>query len=249
MGGPPRPDRASGRYCAGPGRQRVHHGRAGGALRAPRAGRNLRRRTERVRGRHRRCQACGLGHAEVAFATGPASRPYGDFLTALGLTPGARPPGVSVALVVSWAAGVDADLIRAGAACTDAAATGQMAVTLEVVGPRLRGSGFAGGSWRTRCPGPLFSAAAPVLSTSLPTAAPETGAVHGRAAAPGPVRGRRVRHHAGGSPVAGAPPRRRHHAAGGHAAGGLTKDPRSDFPCTQGRRWRARRVRIPSLWA
>jgi hypothetical protein len=87
------------------------------------------------------------------------------------LRPGTRAPGIDVSLLVSWTAGVSAHLSQAGAACIDAAATGRMAVGLQAVGRRLRGSVLAVGSWRTRCPGPEFAAGAPLLSASVPMVA------------------------------------------------------------------------------
>jgi hypothetical protein len=105
-------------------------------------------------------------NAEI-IAMGPASRPYDEFLTALGLSPGPRPSGISVSGFVSWTAAVRADLSQGGAACTVAVSTAEIGLVLDTAGSRLRGSAVAGGSWRTRCPGPMFTDGTPLLSTSV----------------------------------------------------------------------------------
>jgi hypothetical protein len=102
--------------------------------------------------------------AEV-IATGPASRPYRDFLTALGVSRTGRAHGISVALLVYFTGGVRADISQTGATCTDSASTAAVGVFLEPGSTGLFG-GFAG-SWRTRCAGPLVGSGAAGLSVSL----------------------------------------------------------------------------------
>jgi len=105
--------------------------------------------------------------AEV-LAMGPASRPYGDFLAALGLNPSGRSRGITVLLTVSLDGYVSAGLNQSGGSCTDTAPTGELALLLGGVGHRLIGRAVSAGSWRTRCPGPMFSNGSPLLSASLP---------------------------------------------------------------------------------
>jgi len=101
------------------------------------------------------------------IASGPASRPYGDFLAALGLSRSGRARGIGVFGSVAWVGGVRASTSQAGSICTDTAATGEVGVPFGV------GSGSGGftGSWRTRCPGPSLGNAQPLLAGSLDRAA------------------------------------------------------------------------------
>jgi hypothetical protein len=108
-----------------------------------------------------------------AIAMGPASHPYGEFLTALGLRPGPRPSGISVLVSVSWGADVTSTVQQAGVTCTDTAPGGGIAVALAepAHGGTLVGSSASAGSWRTRCPGPSLANAATLLSASVPAGA------------------------------------------------------------------------------
>jgi hypothetical protein len=108
-----------------------------------------------------------------AIATGPASHPYGEFLTALGLRPGPRPSGISVLMFVSWGADVTSAVQQAGVTCTDTAPGGGIAMALAepAHGGTLVGSSASAGSWRTRCPGPSLANAATLLSASAPAGA------------------------------------------------------------------------------
>jgi hypothetical protein len=108
--------------------------------------------------------------AEV-LAMGPASRPYGDFLAALGLNPAGSPQGIAVSLAVSLAGDVSTGLSQSGGSCTDTAPTGGLALLLGGVGHRLAGQAVFGGSWRTRCPGPMFDNGSTPLSGSFPRSA------------------------------------------------------------------------------
>jgi hypothetical protein len=101
-------------------------------------------------------------------ATGPARRPYRDFLAALGLSRSGDPHGIQVFGSVSWIGDVRASMTQAGSACSDTAATGGVGVPFTL-GPGP-GGGFVG-TWRTRCPGPLFENTGSLLSSSPDRAA------------------------------------------------------------------------------
>lgn len=98
------------------------------------------------------------------IATGPARRPYADFLAALGLSRTGRARGIGVFGSVNWVEDVRANVTQAGSVCTDTAANGQVAVPLGLGGGDL--GGFTG-SWRTRCPGPSLSNAQPLRGAPL----------------------------------------------------------------------------------
>jgi hypothetical protein len=111
------------------------------------------------------------GVSAQVIATGPASRPYRDFLTALGLSRSGRAHGIGVALTAVWSGPVRADISQSGEVCTDTAPAAAVAVGL---GPGSTGSyGAFTGSWRTRCPGPLLGDGMGGLSVSLPKSALE----------------------------------------------------------------------------
>lgn len=103
-------------------------------------------------------------------AMGPATRPYRDFLAALGLGRTGNPRGITVAGTVDWGGGGTAaeDLTQSGS-CTDNAPLGPGGVLLEVHGPTVSAelSVFAGS--RTRCPGPILDTEA-LASGRLPRA-------------------------------------------------------------------------------
>jgi hypothetical protein len=99
------------------------------------------------------------------IATGPASQPYGDFLTALGLMRGAASHGIAVAGSIAWAkaGSVNTDLTQP-TTCSDQAPLGQLFVSLI---PNGASGGFFGSTpWRTRCPGPMVPRQAQLLSAS-----------------------------------------------------------------------------------
>ena len=103
-------------------------------------------------------------------ATGPATRPYRDFLAALGLSAG-NPRGISVEVGGSWTMGpVMSDLNQFGT-CTDSGPGGPM--VLDLAGSHREFKGFVDAtSWRTRCPGPtLDDPANPQLAAVLPRSA------------------------------------------------------------------------------
>ncbi|MBV9801626.1 MAG: hypothetical protein JO130_00485, partial [Solirubrobacterales bacterium] len=99
------------------------------------------------------------------IATGPASRPYRDFLTALGISRNGRGHGIAVALLASWTGAVQANISQSGETCTDSASTAGVEVGLQP-GSTGRFGGFTG-SWRTRCAGPLLDDGVVGLSASL----------------------------------------------------------------------------------
>jgi hypothetical protein len=108
--------------------------------------------------------------AEIA-ATGPASRPYRDFLTALGLSRAGQASGISVGGAIALPSGgeVTADF-TAPSACTDTATDGDLFVEGEKSRGVLRMSGGSS-SWRTRCPGPLVGEQQQLLSGAVPISA------------------------------------------------------------------------------
>lgn len=97
------------------------------------------------------------------IATGPARRPYADFLAALGLSRTGRARGIGVFGTVDWVQGVRADMSQDGSICTDTAPTGGVGVALGF-GGRL--GGFIG-PWKTRCPGPVLANAQPLVGAPL----------------------------------------------------------------------------------
>jgi hypothetical protein len=107
----------------------------------------------------------GAGGADAELiATGPASLPYGDFLTALGQIRGGARHGITVAGSVAWtnSARIESNLTEPGA-CSDDAPLGQLFVSLQ---PAVRASGgfFDSSPWRTRCPGPMVPGQVQLLS-------------------------------------------------------------------------------------
>lgn len=108
-----------------------------------------------------------------AIAMGPASRPYDDFLTALGLRSGPRPRGIAAVLFVVWGGQVTANLTQSGGSCSDTAPDGGIAVDLSVsaANGKLAGVAASSDSWRTRCPGPSFeNAGSPFTASASPGA-------------------------------------------------------------------------------
>jgi hypothetical protein len=91
-------------------------------------------------------------------AFGPASRPYGDFLAALGVSRQGNPNGISVAGTVGWSRGgsVTARLGQSQS-CTDTVPLGGGQVILIGIGGRLSASYEPVGPPVTRCPGPIIS--------------------------------------------------------------------------------------------
>lgn len=109
-------------------------------------------------------------------AIGPASRPYRDFLTALGLTRTGRRRGIEVGGELDWAdTGTVSAALHQTAACSDSAPVGAGDVELTVGGRRVRFTYTAGGgalfgtgeTMRTRCPGPMLLQANPLAFGSI----------------------------------------------------------------------------------
>lgn len=97
------------------------------------------------------------------IATGPARRPYADFLAALGLSRTGRARGIGVFGTLDWVQPVRAVVSQAGNLCTDTAASGGVAIELD---PRGASGGFTD-TWRTRCPGPSLRNGQPLLAGPL----------------------------------------------------------------------------------
>jgi hypothetical protein len=95
-------------------------------------------------------------NAEVV-AQGPASRPYSDFLTAVGLARSGRSRGISVGVIVNLIGDVRAETSQAGATCADTGGPGAVFTAIGISSPAQSAGGLAAG-WRTRCPGPQFGA-------------------------------------------------------------------------------------------
>jgi hypothetical protein len=89
---------------------------------------------------------------------GPATRPYADYLAALGLARKGNPDGLQVIGGIGWdGGGTVTSNISQGAPCTSQAPLGAGAVSLTVSGGRLAGSYVPLTSARTRCPGPMLA--------------------------------------------------------------------------------------------
>jgi hypothetical protein len=88
---------------------------------------------------------------------GPATRPYGDFLAALGQSRRGNPRGLEVIGTVGWGSGgnVTSNLSQ-GVPCTSQSPMGPGAVVLLGHDGRLLGSYGPLASPRTRCPGPML---------------------------------------------------------------------------------------------
>ena len=100
------------------------------------------------------------------IATGSASRPYADFLAALGQIRGGSRRGITVDGSVAWtkAGSVDTNLTQPSA-CSDSAPLGQLFVSLIAAGGASGGL-FGSSPWRTRCPGPMVPGQAQPLAAS-----------------------------------------------------------------------------------
>jgi hypothetical protein len=131
--------------------------------------------------------ACGLhetlslrpGASDVQaefYAEAPASRPYRDLLTALGISTSGWPTGVSVSGEASWSTGgtVTAALSDGAGSCRDTTELNGGLITFESLGRRLDAqyiAGLAGDpALRTRCPGPESTQLALAGGTTLQSA-------------------------------------------------------------------------------
>ncbi len=89
---------------------------------------------------------------------GPATRPYADFLAALGLSQTGNPRGLQVVGAVTWGSGGTlASNLDQGVPCTSQAPLGGGTVQLFLRADRLAGSYVPLTSLRTRCPGPRLA--------------------------------------------------------------------------------------------
>jgi hypothetical protein len=110
------------------------------------------------------------------YAQAPASRPYRDLLTALGISTAGRASGVSVGGEASWNNGgtVAAVLSDGTGSCRDATDLNGGAITFESAGRRLGAQYIPSlngdSTLRTRCPGPESTQLPLALGTTLPTA-------------------------------------------------------------------------------
>jgi hypothetical protein len=110
-------------------------------------------------------------------ATGPAKRPYRDFLTALGLSSTGHSAGIEVNGILTWDdSGTVAESLRQSTSCTDRDSLGSGAASLQMIGRRLRVRYLGGGALllggqtglRTRCPGPLVAPGTELAAGSVP---------------------------------------------------------------------------------
>lgn len=99
---------------------------------------------------------------------GPASRPYRDFLAALGLTRGGNPQGLEVFGDIAWTRGgaVSSNLSQP-TPCTSQAPLGPGAIILQPRGSQLVATYTAASPVRTRCPGPAISDGQTLASGSI----------------------------------------------------------------------------------
>lgn len=92
------------------------------------------------------------------FVIGPATRPYRDFLAALGLGGQGNPRGLEVAGGISWLDGGSAQTsLSQGTVCSAQGPVGPGAVILTESGRRLGAQYQATGAQHTRCPGPSLT--------------------------------------------------------------------------------------------
>jgi hypothetical protein len=89
------------------------------------------------------------------FVTGPATRPYRDFLAVLGLSRRGNPRGLLVFGSVAWQGGGSlTEQLQQDGTCTSSAPLPGGVVVLGVRGRRLTETYSPAASPRTRCPGP-----------------------------------------------------------------------------------------------
>jgi hypothetical protein len=98
------------------------------------------------------------GATGVLSVIGPATRPYRDFLAALGLDGNGDARGLEVGGGIDWVNGgsVQSSLSQ-GTACNAQGPLGPGAVILTESGRRLKAQYVAPGLQRTRCPGPALT--------------------------------------------------------------------------------------------
>jgi hypothetical protein len=107
------------------------------------------------------------GLSATAIATGPAARPYSDFLAALGLSPTGQSRGIGTGLFAGWTQGpLTVGETQAGT-CTDSGPGGAMFLEMTAGRGVLRGGGGIT-AWRTRCPGPMPAVGNAMLTEAVP---------------------------------------------------------------------------------
>jgi hypothetical protein len=110
------------------------------------------------------------------YAQAPASRPYRDLLTALGISTGGRASGVLLSGEASWnsAGSVTAALSDGGGSCRDTTELNGGLITFDSLGRGLGVQYIASltgdPALRTRCPGPESTVLPLAVGVSLPSA-------------------------------------------------------------------------------
>lgn len=102
------------------------------------------------------------------FASGPAARPYRDFLTALGLSRRGRSSGIHVDGYINWDGGSFGAAVRQSGLCSDTGPLGGGDVSLGTTQGRLLGSYSPNSLLRTRCPGPFQNPVQTLASGTSP---------------------------------------------------------------------------------
>ncbi len=103
-------------------------------------------------------------------ATGPANRPYRDFLAALGLSRVGNPRGIQTFGAINWRdTGTVVTRLTQSGACVDSGALGGGSVVLELQGGTALASYSPLTPPRTRCPGPMIGPSQTVASGRLPS--------------------------------------------------------------------------------
>ncbi len=112
------------------------------------------------------------GGTASLFVLGPATRPYADFLAALGLSRRGNPRGLHVDGTVAWQdSGTVMAQVARGVSCASSAPLPGGVVILGTTGRGLGATYSPAGSPRTRCPGPELAQFQTLASGSVGVAA------------------------------------------------------------------------------